>query len=673
MQRFQGSAVLSSTSADHLLNQMANDPDFSLKDIAKQFEKTDFAMQSLSGFNDSLLSQQRSLQLRIGVSSKADFKFKTVTGQLTSVITKDDQMPTLSPQFNGYFNGVRAGYMKLSLQVMDPFGRKRSVDVQNTYVAESMRTVSKECTVPGVIYLQPRLAQPARLLWRWLAADTTEYDEMNSHPATTPVCGWLMPGHLSNSFFLYNAQGNPLGLLSLPDDKSSVVWQSAPGNQATVDANLDSVMQHENPHLRELALSLGVSTPARFRAFWQATDSAFSKITPTASESRSPLCFLVGRPLALVQASLQLERQGFPALDQTYATLSEENFIETDHAISDIQFPVAIGDLERLDDGLIGYFKSDASNGFDTSVFYSEAAPDNADPGVVKPDINNVLLRPVANSPSDPSSKISETKVLLLMDPRSPIHVTTGILPTQALAIPSEQYEDVLARISFTFLIIPLLRPVDRMMLPSPVVPGYSNSLITQERNAKKNCWSVDADMQVPPVNAVWQYSPQSLTEGWLRLNPELLRFSLTNTDGTPVVTAGSPTSMKLKLSNGFRTPITFKRSLSDKENQPDSGSVFFIHFGSLVPDTQVASIQPSAPGWQFEALRDNRYGNYWAVTPIDSLILASGESLSMSLRNVMINDNVSAQVRVYFDYDNILGCSDGVEEVLITVLPACA
>lgn len=675
-QTYQGAAVLSQASADNLRNQLAkylaHTPDSTLQTIADQLATTDVAMQSLSGFNDALLTQQRSLQLSIGVSPTAPLPFRAATTQLSSVVTSLSDITPLAPQPNGAYNALRSGYMKLSLQVMDPFGRKRPVQVQSTYLADNLTALSGTAQVPGIVYAQPRLAQPSRLLWRWLAADSTEYDEMNAHPATTPVCGWVLPSHLGVSFFLYNAQGNPLGSLALRADGSGVMWQSAPGNQATVNADLATVMQHENPHLRELALTLGSSTPSRFRAFWQAADAAFAQITPAAADSQSGLGLLVGRPLAVVQASLRLERQGFAALDQTYATLSNGSFIDTDHALGGVQFPVVIGDLQRLDDGLVGYFKAATTGGFDTSVFYSEAAS-GTDPGVAQPTGTNLLLTPMAASPATPSTPLPETKLLMLVDPRAPIHATMGILPTQALSIPANQYEDILAGLEFTFAAMPLLRPTGGLTLPFPKIAGYNPSWITEETGTSGSSWAVDPDVLPPTAAAVWQFSPQMLTEGWLRLNPELLRFSLKNA-GAPVVTAGATASLTLTLTNTRRTPITFEPGQTEGESQPNSGSVFYMHFGSLVPDAQVAAMKPSAAGWQFLPLTDKRYGSYWCATPSSAAVtLAPGASLSITLDNVAISASAPAQGRVYFDYDNLVGCDDGIDEVVLAVLPANA
>jgi hypothetical protein len=214
---------------------------------------------------------------------------------------------------------------------------------------------------------------------------------------------------------------------------------------------------------------------------------------PPAPASQSGLAALAGRPLALVQASLRLERQGLAALDQTFATLSGNTFTATDHAVGGVQFPVVIGDLQRLDDGLVGYFKQATAGGYDTTTFYSEAAT-GSDPGVAVPSPTNLLLVPQA-----------------------------GILPAQSLLIPSDQYEDILAGLELTLPVHPLLRRAGGLAVPVPAITGYEWSWITEEAAGQGTAWALDPGLRPATAGALWAYSPQTLTEGWLRLNPQLL------------------------------------------------------------------------------------------------------------------------------------------------------
>lgn len=658
--RYRGASVLNAAAADNLRAQLAkDDPDTmdpTLRAVAEELARTDIALQGLTGFNDLLLTRQASLQLSLDVAPSAGLSFRSATQQAKAEITSLTDIPPLAPDFHGSHSGVRAGYLKLSLRVMDPFGRKRPVRVGRVHIADSLAARTGGTTAKGIVYTQPRVSQATRLSYHWITADSG---------ADSPVCGWLLPDHLSVGFFLYNAKGVPLGTLALRDDGSGIIWQATPGDEDTIDADLATVMANENPRLRELALVLGGATmrppppgsmsPPTFRAFWQAADTAITRIVPAASTSATGLATLVGRPLAVVQASLCLERQGIAALDQNFATLSGGRYVDTDHAVGEVGFPVVLGDLNRLDDGLVGYFKGSKEGAYDTTTFFSHAAT-GTDPRVVVPSPTNLLVRPQATPATAPDTPRTVTRLLMLVDPRVPVHATTGIVPTQSLSIAPKLYEDTLAGLELTFPVFPLLRAAGGLAVPRPTIPGYEWSWITQEPG---QTWSVDPELARPTAGALWQYSPQSLTEGWLRLNPRLLEFQLTGAGGAPVVRAGATTSLELSIRNRRGVPITFTVR----------GSIFYVYFGPLVPAADVGSILPSAPGWRFELLTDPRHGPHWAATPDrDPVTLAPDQTLTMSLANVTIADVPTAQARVYFDYRSLTGIDDGVAVAVLTV-----
>ena len=224
IQQLQGSAILSPSASDtlesNLASYLANHSDAPLSTIYKELESTDMLMQALSGFNATLLMAQEALQIHISSDAEAGTPVANLTKEVQRIITDLLQLPPLTPTLNGSFNPLRAGFFKLSGHYIDAFGQKRSLKISNLYIADTMTTVYKGNTVEDVVYLQPRLAQPSRMLFRWLAADSSQYDEMNFHPATTPICGWLLTNHLNRGFFIYDQQGRPLGSLIPSLDES---------------------------------------------------------------------------------------------------------------------------------------------------------------------------------------------------------------------------------------------------------------------------------------------------------------------------------------------------------------------------------------------------------------------------------------------------------------------
>lgn len=670
IQVLKGASILSPSASDTLEDNIARylltHQDASLTLILQQLQDSAMLMQSLSGLNAGWLMHQEALQLTISSGADPGTPVANLTKQVQRIVTDLSQLPPMAPLLNGHYNPLRAGFFTFTGEIVDVFGQKRPLNVQQLCLADTLTTVYQGSTVKDVVYLQPRLAQPSRLLFRWLAADSTGYEEMNFHPATTPVCGWLLTNHLNGGVFIYDQTGRPLGSLTPSLDNSRIVWQSAPGDDDTVDQSVAQVMAGQNPYLANVVTQLAGATPAWFGAFWKSVDVAAGKTTPLSPSSDVGLGTLIGSPLALVQASLLLEQQGFAALNLGWDTIdrANQNFLQTDNGLSTVQFPVVLGDLEAIDDGLIGYFKQDPSGDYVYGSFYTESA-DGSDPGVLVPAPDNLMLTPHADAPgSAPSVSKGESKVLMLVDPRAGIHVSSGILPTQFLRIPASQFQDVLRSLEMTFLVAPVLQPASQVALPLAPEKDYAWSWIDEQRSGGKGEWMVTADIAPPAANALWSYSPQLISEGWLRLNPLALRFALTTQSGQRAVRAGTTVDLVLSVSNLLSQSIAFTPATIVHEGSARDGAIFYIHFGTLVQASDVAGIDISADGWTFTALQDARYGNYWAATAASAgpVSLAAGASVQMAVRGVPVSPTADGCCKVYFDYYRVTGMGgDGV------------
>ena len=198
------------------------------------------------------------------------------------------------------------------------------------------------------------------------------------------------------------------------------------------------------------------------------------------------------------------------------------------------------------------------------------------------------------------------------MDPRAGVHATMGILPTQFLQLPPDQYMDALTDLEVTSLAAPVLKQPNALALPLGKENGYTWSWVEETLiSGGQAVWTVTPDIEAAATNAVWQYSPQTISEGWLRLNPNMLQFSLLNSSQQPVVQGGVANSLSLSVKNLRQSTITFTPSTIVGEGTPVSGSIFYIHFGALVESANVASIEITGPGWTFQALNDAQYGKW--------------------------------------------------------------
>ncbi|MGH9769209.1 MAG: hypothetical protein ACREAB_17415, partial [Blastocatellia bacterium] len=254
--------------------------------------------QSLGGFNDALLMHKQTLQLAIadplGFSEYQSFAERVRDAVGASIRS--------APEPEDDFNPIRAGALKINrLRLVDTFGRYLDLDCDDAVTTESLKVAGND----DLIALPPRLAQPARFNFRWLSADDDD-QEMNDHPATTPICGWVLPNNLDNSLMIYDGDGKALGSVN-----RSARWEPAPGKVPPLAA--DNI---PNRSLRRMVKYILDQQSAFLNEFISAIDNALENIEPENYAQHPELALLMGRPLALVRASLNLELQGKPAIHQ---------------------------------------------------------------------------------------------------------------------------------------------------------------------------------------------------------------------------------------------------------------------------------------------------------------------------------------------------------------------
>ena len=103
----------------------------------------------------------------------------------------------------------------------------------------------------------------------------------------------------------------------------------------------------------------------------------------------------------------------------------------------------------------------------------------------------------------------------MLVDPRAPIHATTGILPVNALEIPPAQYEETLQQLSITFFTHPVLERRNDLVVPLPQEAGYQWSWVNPGDEP-----AIPLPAEAGNELAVYDYTPQRALEGWVRFDP---------------------------------------------------------------------------------------------------------------------------------------------------------
>ena len=479
-----------------------------------------FLAQSLSGFNEALLMCKQTLQLPIGDPLGFD-DYQPFTEAVRDAVGTASRT---APQPRNDFNPIRTGILKIKrLRLVDTFGQVQTLTLQDNEVitTNAMTTPAN----PHLAILPPRIVQPARLNFRWLAADgdlTLEEDddpEMNSHPASTPVCGWLLPNNLDNKLMVYDARGRALGSLN-PGGR----WEPAPGgNLAAV------VWPLPNPHLHKVVTHLKeqeTTHPGFLDGFLTVVEDALENIDPEGAANHDALALLMGRPVAVARAMLNLEVQGRPAVDQDWNVFRqdmERAFLkeaETGNALrqdpdretqdhAEVEFPIWIGKSRQLNDGLVGYWIEEGDR-YRANTFYvprATAGPAPAHPGIAahRENERSNLTQSVSGPPP---------KLTLLLDPRGAIHATCGVLPTKAIHIPPDQFAEALGNIEVTFLSAPILTDRGKISLPLPDEPGYVWSWCEKENGAWETITQIEQVTTAPTAAA----APQELREGWLKL-----------------------------------------------------------------------------------------------------------------------------------------------------------
>jgi hypothetical protein len=231
-----------------------------------------------------------------------------------------------------------------------------------------------------------------------------------------------------------------------------------------------------------------ISSTENVSEFIAGLEEALGDIAPGHANGDLGLALLIGRPVAVVRASLKLELLGLPAVHQGWNVFRQDLGREARdaNAWDAVRFPVRLGEKDQLDDGLIRYWVEDVQGKI----------------GQSKP-----------NSPIDLSVNDPPLILTMLLDPHGKVHGTSGILPVKAIDIPPDQFSSVLSHLAVTFRAAPILTNKDQINLPLPAEPGYRWTWLgSQEKPVPE---------PVNPPNPEEAFAAsQEIHEGWLKLTP---------------------------------------------------------------------------------------------------------------------------------------------------------
>lgn len=504
-----------------------------------------FLSQSLGGFNEELLQWKLGLGLPIeepiGFDQYQDFTqdVAEAVGEATEWVTE----PTNN------FSPIRSGMLKLDrLRLIDSFGQMEDIAVDDQVIVPSPYTMPGRS---GAAFLPPRVIQPARVTFRWLDVETKttttpnsalqdESKEMVDIEERSPICGWLLKETLSGRLLVFDGDGNPLGAIAADSNNGNLEWVPAPGSPMVSESERttgrawlkkistdyyhsilngqtqepESVQARDlgelgaklkSPRLARVLLYLLATRSSEFlERFLRTLDDAMANIDPEGTTSMGSLALLVGRPVAVVGAELNLELKDMPAVRQDWDAFRDDqhrHHRDTDD-FTHVEFRMRLGQYQSRNDGVLGYWLEDKKGGFQQHTFTAQAADENEEPNrqleIAAPlaGLNNKPARinvhdggPVDELNFTQSIAAPALQTTLLFDPRGQAHLTTGILPVKRIDIPRPLWESALEAIRVWLPVTPILSRSYSRRVPTPSIVDREWNWLETLQTGDSNAW----------------------------------------------------------------------------------------------------------------------------------------------------------------------------------------
>ena len=464
--------------------QSFDNPVYSMICAYQKLQSGDSLSQALNGFNKGLLMCKQTMELNIDDPlGFAPYQHFTNTDIVNAMGLTNIHAP--SPL--NAFNPIRSGCLKLlKFRLVDTFGQVKTLDVNNIGTTYKMTTQDSRY----LIKLPPRLAQPARLNFRWLDSNKT-HAETNAHVATSPICGWLVNNIHDSSLMVFDAKGHALGYFKARK------WYQAIDSDRAMD--IDDI---ENPHLRRVAkfIFYSLTLDGNFlQHFIGTTEDALDNIQVEKDPKVNGPAMLFGRPMAVVRATLDLQLSGKPAINQGWNVFRTDinKHQRTIDEFTCVQFPVRLGEYGQLNDGLVGYWLEKTSANGDIS-FASERLNQQ---GKVEQGNHPLFYAPqsqyidsntieskfehLEDGPINFYQSIKDAAqcVTMLLDVQGSIHASVGILPHREISIDAEHYTQALQNIEVSFLHAPIITPSGRINTALQPINGLEWSWVEQQQN----------------------------------------------------------------------------------------------------------------------------------------------------------------------------------------------
>ncbi|KAL8769553.1 MAG: hypothetical protein Q9209_004484 [Squamulea sp. 1 TL-2023] len=336
------------------------------------------------------------------------------------------------------------------------------------------------------IQITPALNQPARLNAHFVTPKTAANGAFEgwriSDDWDQPVWGWVIVNLADYGLQFFTADGNFYVEMTLGGPNSAVTspkW--LPFDPPSQTSTLVS------PQLDQLTKRMtGADGSTYLRSFFQMITKAIETMPYTPPDYAAYATSIVGKPFALVNVGFSLELANAPLRSHVVPSspLPLGPALPTDpEPLLNYKFPIKIGDKDRPFDGVAGFYDTlNASPGttdwenLHTYFTSSNANPEPQDPRVPILPENFDTLSPYyieSNNLDSTGFAAAHARQLtvktMLIDPYTPLHVYTPILPIKSLQLPAWTVQRTLEKISAFFHLGPIL-------LTQDVPPKYNTA-----------------------------------------------------------------------------------------------------------------------------------------------------------------------------------------------------
>jgi hypothetical protein len=307
------------------------------------------------------------------------------------------------------------------------------------------------------------LLQPAGLNLRWLSnGHGPEHEqvqnqdfECNNPPATSPICGWLLPNHIDITLLVFDSAGCLHGSFDMYTG-----WFSGLDG----DTRSSKVEFIPNQHLRRVVqwIETSIAADSQFLSTFLSELQLVENIAPYSFSQNDSISVFLGRPIAVARVSVGFELKELSAINHDLDVYRQPR-IDSD-CVQNVQF--------KFNEGLVGFWRENIAEGSLTPFFYSSASDkknydgDAASKGHVIETYQEADAEKILNI----QIKLSDTAQVLtmLIDPRGRITGSCDNTPNEVITIPTEQYATALQAMELLLGPAPLLRKIsDEMPIPT--------------------------------------------------------------------------------------------------------------------------------------------------------------------------------------------------------------